>query len=206
MAITDCKSFLSEIRRNPSKFHIIHYSCQSLYDDNDGLSPRITSIVVNHFATEQTKSFSTHAIAEELHIEKQNVVPEFDKIEFELLRRFFEFVKDNNDKIWVHWNMRNLVYGFEHLEHRHTVLNGDVPKTIPIEMRVNLNDMIANRFGRKYVEDPKMLSLMTLNVGRHRHFLSGKEEVEAFKNSEYVRMHNSTLCKTGFYALTIKSS
>jgi len=204
VSIASCKSFLSEIRQNPGKFLIIHYSCQSLYDDNEGLSPRITSIVVSHFATDQTKSFSTHAVAEELGIRKEDVIADFDKVEKRLLERFFEFAKDNNDKVWIHWNMRNLVYGFEHLEHRHEVLTKKKPNSIPIEMRVNLNDIVADRYGGHYVEDPKMISLMNLNGGRHRHFLTGKEEVEAFKNGEYIRMHNSTLCKVGFFNSIIK--
>jgi hypothetical protein len=37
-----------KISKNPERYYIIHYSCQSLYDDNEGLSPRIASIVVMH--------------------------------------------------------------------------------------------------------------------------------------------------------------
>lgn len=46
-----------------------------------------------------------------------------------------------------------------------------------------------------------MLSLMDQNGGRHRDFLGGKEEVEAFENKEFLRMHTSTLSKVGFLAL-----
>ncbi|MCY4501709.1 MAG: hypothetical protein OXE57_09130 [Alphaproteobacteria bacterium] len=123
---------------------------------------------MSHFATEQTKSFSTHAIAEELHIGKQRVVEEFDRIELELLKRFFDFVKDNNDKIWVHWNMRNLVYGFEHLEHRYIALSNKTPNSIPMEMRVNLNDIIADRYGGKYVKIQKCQNswlVMVVGIG-----------------------------------------
>ena len=44
-----------------------------------------------------------------------------------------------------------------------------------------------------------MKNLMELNGGMHRHFLSGDEEVTAFKNNEFIRMHNSTLAKIGFF-------
>lgn len=199
MSISTSREFLKEIRRRPENFYIIHYSCQSLYDDNEGLSPRITSIAINHFATQQTVSFSTHAIAEELHIDRENVHDRFDEIEQDLLRKFYSFVRDRRDKIWIHWNMRNLTYGFEHLEHRYRTLDQQDAPVIPIERRVNLNDIIADRYGSGYAKHPKMHSLMEMNGGRHRDFLTGEEEVQAFQNSEFIRMHTSTLCKVGFF-------
>ncbi len=39
---------------------------------------------------------------------------------------------------------------------------------------------------------------MELNGGVHRDFLNGEEEVQAFQENEFMRMHNSTLCKVGF--------
>ena len=100
--------------------------------------------------------------------------------------------------------MRNLTYGFEHLEHRYRILSDQNPPVIPVERRINLNDMISNRYGSNYVKHPRMISLMELNGGRHRHFLSGEEEVEAFQARQFIRMHNSTLCKVGFYNADIK--
>lgn len=204
MSISTSREFLKEIQEKPENFYIIHYSCQSLYDDNDGLSPRITSIAINHLATQQTVSFSTHAIAEELRIGRNNVFDRFDDIERELLEKFYYFVRDRRDKFWIHWNMRNLTYGFEHLEHRYRTLGQQDAPIIPIERRINLNDIIADRYGSGYAKHPKMQSLIEMNGGRHRHYLTGPEEVQAFENREYIRMHNSTLCKVGFYHSVIK--
>jgi hypothetical protein len=75
---------------------------------------------------------------------------------------------------------------------------------IPVENRLNLNDLLANRFGKDFAKDPRLKSLMELNGGVHRHFLSGAEEVQAFENSEFIRMHNSTLCKVGFFNSVIR--
>lgn len=49
-----------------------------------------------------------------------------------------------------------------------------------------------------------MKSLMNLNGGVHRHFLSGEEEIRAFQNNEFIRMHNSTLAKVTFFYKAIK--
>ncbi|WP_407051763.1 hypothetical protein [Methyloraptor flagellatus] len=204
MSIYNSRDFITEIKKNPENFYIIHYSCQSLYDDNEALSPRITSIAITHFATEQTLSFSTHSIAEELHIGRDAVRDRFDEVERKLLRDFYAFVRDRRDKYWIHWNMRNLTYGFEHLEHRFRVLGEVDSPVIPVERRLNLNDLLSDRYGNDYAKHPKMRSLMELNGGIHRHFLTGEEEVQAFRNHEFIRMHNSTLSKVGFLSSTIK--
>lgn len=204
MAISKIRDFISELKRHPENFFIVHYSCQNLNDDNEGLSPRITSIAVVHYATEQSVSFSTHAVAEELHIERQDVRAEFDQIELELLTQFYQFVRDRRDKYWVHWNMRNSTFGFEHLAHRYRVLGGNDAPTIPVEKRINLNDMLAQRYGNDYAPQTRMLNLMEMNGGRHRDFLTGEEEVAAFQNNEFMRMHKSTLAKIGFFHSTIR--
>lgn len=204
MSIYDSRHFIKEVKRHPENFYVIHYSCQSLYDDNEALSPRITSITITHYATEQTVSFSTHSIAEERHIPRESVRDRFDEVEFELLRGFYNFIRDRRDKYWIHWNMRNLTFGFEHLEHRYRVLGGNDAPIIPVERRLNLNDLVADRYGGAYAAHPKLKSLMELNGGIHRHFLTGEEEVQAFHNNEFIRMHNSTLCKVGFLNSVIR--
>ncbi|WP_395001548.1 hypothetical protein [Sphingomonas sp.] len=45
---------------------------------------------------------------------------------------------------------------------------------------------------------------MELNGGIHRQFLVGEEEVQAFQNNEFIRMHNSTLAKVGFFYSVIR--
>jgi hypothetical protein len=39
---------------------------------------------------------------------------------------------------------------------------------------------------------------MLLNGQRDKRFLEGKEEAEAFKNKEFIRMNSSTICKVEF--------
>lgn len=203
MAITTSSEFLKQLKKSAQSFYIIHYSCQSLFDDNDGLSPRITSVSIQHLSTNQAISFSTHAIAEELKIEREFIHKNLDSIETELLNRLNNFISERRDHYWVHWNMRNLSYGFEHIEHRYRVLGGANMSIIPVERRINLNDMLLEHFGDGYVEHPRLQKLMDLNGGVHRDFLSGSEEVEAFKNNEFIKLHKSTLCKTGFYVRVI---
>jgi len=199
MSISNAGEFRAEVRKHPEWFYIIHYSCQSLFDENEELSPRITSIAVSFYITRQVVSFSTHAIAEELGIAREEVPERYNDVERALLEKFYDFVRDRRDKYWVHWNMRNLTFGFEHIEHRARVLRIPNIPTIPVERRINLSDMLGLWYGSSYVDDPKMSKLMDLNGGIHREFLSGKDEFEAFRGQDYIKLHKSTLSKVGFF-------
>lgn len=205
----DSDNFFKSIQRHPDRFYIIHYSSQSLYDEGlEGLSPRITSIVVMHYATRQTLSFALHAEAESLGISKDAIKDNYDLIEKALLQRFYAFLRDRREKHWVHWNMRNLTFGFEHLEHRYRSLCKSEPPSVPVEVRLNLNDILIERYGLDYAPGPRMKNLMLLNGELDPRFLEGEKEAEAFLNKEFIRMNSSTICKVEFFrhviGLTIK--
>ncbi len=197
-------NFWKNIKNNADQFYIIHYSSQSLFDSEassgaSALSPRITSIVVQHFESRQTVSFSTHTIAEIIGVPLAEIVSRYDEIEKELLNQFYNWAKDRREKYWVHWNMRNVTFGFEHLEHRYQVLHNSKPPSIPVEVRVSLNDELSDRYGRDFASNPKMISLMDLNGPRIQGFMTGAEEAEAFKNSDFIRMNTSTMVKVEFF-------
>lgn len=196
----DVKSTLKEVLRSPDQYLVVHYSSQSLFDEVEGaFSPRITSIVVMFFATRQTVCFSMHSIAEELGVDRAKVENSYDDIERSLLERFFRFAQDHFDKCWLHWNMRNTVYGFEHLEHRYRVLFKKDPPVVPFESRVNVSDVLKYQYGSNYAADPKMLKLMEMNGRKDPRFMSGSEEASAFKRQEFIRMNSSTISKVEFF-------
>jgi hypothetical protein len=102
--------------------------------------------------------------------------------------------------------MRNITYGFEHIEHRFRTLTHAEPPVIPVEQRINLNDMLSERFGSDYANHPKMSDLMSMNGGLNPRFLTGAEEVQAFSRGEFIRMHQSTLTKVGFFRSVIQKT
>ena len=193
------------VGKAPERFLIIHYSSQSLFDNAAvGFSPRITSIVVMDYATRQTKSFAVHTIAELLRVDKAVVETRYDEIEKEMLSRFFDYLGANRDKFWIHWNMRNLTFGFEHLEHRSSYLGNSLPPSVSVEQRLNLNEALKDRYGSDYVADPKMKTLIMANGSLPPTFLDGAQEAEAFKTKEFIRMHSSTICKVEFFRHAIR--
>jgi hypothetical protein len=145
-------------------------------------------------------SFSMHLSAEEMKISRYNIENKYDDIEKDMLNKFVSFLQKHYDNtFWIHWNMTNINYGFEALAHRYKILtNTDMPH-IPVLNRFNLSNLLKKKYGTKYAKDPKLLNLMVLNGGRDRQFLTGSEEVTAYKANEFVKLHNSTMCKVYFF-------
>lgn len=203
--MVDEKNFFKKIATHPDRFYLIHYSSERLFDEQVGaLSPRITSIVVMHYSSGQIQSFALHAIAEALNIPREQVADRYDDIERELLTRFFDFIRDRRQSYWVHWNMRSLVFGFEHLEHRYRILTGHDAPVVPIEVRLNLNDVFKSRYGSDYAADPKLKNLMALQGDMPKQFMEGSEESEAFRRMEFIRMNASTISKVQFFRHAIE--
>jgi hypothetical protein len=195
----DAGSFLKQIRQHADRFYLIHYSSEALVDEGDTYSPRATSIVVIHYATRQTMSFALHTEAESRRIAKGDMEANYDDLEREMLRRFYEYIREQREKYWVHWHMNNLTYGFEHLAHRYRSLTGAEPPQIPIESRLNLNDILKERYGPEFAKPSRMKNPMILNGQVDKRFLDGVEERNAFKDKEFLRMHNSTISKVEFF-------
>ncbi len=172
----------------------IHYSCESFYDIPNGATPRITAIAVKHYGTNQTTSFSIHKVAELKHIAFEEITSHYDELEKEMLKEFFSYVEKHSGYTWVHWNMRNIVYGFQAIEHRYKVLGGK-PSEIADERKVDLSLLLIKMYGIKYIGHPRLEKLKELNKISYLGYLSGKEEATSFQNGEYVKLYSSTVSK-----------
>ena len=81
----NAKAILSGIKADKSKYSVIHYSCQSFYENNSGFLPRITSIAVCDLDSWQTESFSMHISAQLLGIPFDKIPENYDVIEAHML-------------------------------------------------------------------------------------------------------------------------
>ena len=188
-----------EIDKCPNKYLIIHYACESFYDVKDGHTPRITSIAVYNYATAQTDSFSIHKMAEKSHTSIANIEKLYDNMEKAMLEEFFEYAKEHKEYFWIHWNMRDINYGFKAIEHRFSVLGGK-PYKILDSNKIDLARQLINCYGAGYAEHPRLEKLLEQNGIKAKDFLSGQKEAEAFENHEYVKLHMSTLRKVDVFA------
>lgn len=193
------KEELKFLTKNINSLLVIHYSCQNLNDNNEGFSPRITSIAVLHIGSSTMHSFSIHLIAEIKKISRDDIDGHYDELEAVMLEDFYKFVQEHQDHYWIHWNMTNINFGFETIEHRYRVLTEKVPPKVEDSKKYNLSSLISQIYGNDYVDHPKMPNLMQLNGGKSRDFLTGAEEVEAFVRKEYLKLHKSTMSKVYFF-------
>lgn len=179
---------------------VIHYSCESFYDRPDGSTPRITSIAVRNLGTGQTESFSIHKVAELKGIPVSEIAAHYDPLEKEMLDEFGQFLQTHSHCTWVHWNMRDINYGFQAIEHRHRVLGGVPPSRLPEERKFDLARALIAIYGVGYAGHPRLESIVKLNHITDRDFLAGKDEAAAFEQSEFVKLHQSTLRKVDLLA------
>lgn len=193
------RKILSKIDRNPQNYLIIHYSCESFYDITDGHTPRITSIAIYDYASAQTESFSMHKVAEKKHIPIDSIESQYDDLEKTMLKEFFNYAKEHKEYTWIHWNMRDINYGFKAIEHRFSVLGGN-PHKIPDDKKVDLARILIQCYGVGYIDHPRMEKLLDYNQIKAKDYLTGQQEAEAFKNKEYVKLHMSTLRKVDVFA------
>lgn len=178
---------------------VIHYSCESFYDNPQGKTPRITSIAVRHLGSGQTESFSMHQIAEELSVPFAEIDARYTELEKIMLDRFFEFLVPHQHFFWVHWNMRDVNYGFAAIEHRYRVLKGQ-PLHITEDRKFDLARAMVDLYGVAYIGHPRLETLIKKNKITDKDFLPGAEEASAFERKEFVRLHQSTLRKVDILA------
>jgi hypothetical protein len=202
----NAKKALDSLCENPEMTLIIHYSCENLYDYNKGQTPRITSIAIKHYQTGQTYSFSIHTEAELSNIALDNVDSKYSELEKSMLKKYFKFVKNHLNHKWVHWNMRNLTYGFESLENRYKVLGGKKTHHIPSKQRYDLSKLLIEKYGENYISHQRLYELVALNDITDNHLLKGEEEANAFTDKEYFKLHQSTLRKVDILDTILKKN
>lgn len=193
---------LREIRRHAASAFVIHYSCETFYETVEGRTARVTSIAVRNLANAQTYSFSIHKLAEQNGYTLADVPQHYDELEKSMLDEFFGFLKDHPGHTFVHWNMRDINYGFPALEHRYKVLKGD-PHKVPDNKKFDLARAMVAIYNRSYVghgDDGRFLNLCRLNKITDRDALTGEQEAQAFVDQQYVKLHQSTLRKVDMMA------
>jgi hypothetical protein len=70
-----------------------------------------------------------------------------------MFKEFFRFVKVHKSFNWVHWNMRDLNYGFEAIENRYKVLGGK-PIIIEDDKKFDLARLLIDIYGVRCMGHP----------------------------------------------------
>ena len=198
------KKLVDSFYAHNSHFLVIHYSCESFYDIIDGRTPRITSIAVRYLNSAQTKSFSIHKIAEIKGISLDDIDNNYDDLEKQMLNDFFTFAKSHAPYSWIHWNMRDINFGFEALQYRANVLGIKKPYEVLDSSKFDLARILIDIYGENYADHPRLISILKQNNLTPKNWLNGDEEAKAFVSKEFVKLHQSTLCKVNIFENIIK--
>ncbi len=193
----EARKAFEEISNNRDRYLLVHYSCESFYDIKDGRTPRITSIAARNFATGQTSSFSIHKSAELSGISAQEISGKYDELERKMLDEHFDFIKSRHGYNFIHWNMRDINYGFQAIEHRYRVLGGE-PLVIDDSKKFDQARELISLYGVSYTSHGlhgRLHSLIEMNKITAKDVLNGAEEAAAFEHNDFVKLHQSTLRK-----------
>jgi len=196
---SQAKKILADLFDHGDNAVVIHYSCESFYDRQDGSSPRITSIAVRNLESAQTASFSIHQIAERNKVPRESIEQRYDDLEKKMLDEFYEYIRVHAGYRWLHWNMRNANYGFQALAHRLEVLGGE-PIEIQESSLFDISRVLVAIYGIAYIGHPRLRKLIDKNDISDKDFLEGEDEAVAFREKEYVKLHQSTLKKVDVLA------
>lgn len=173
----------------PQMTFIVHYACQSFDRSDQSGSPRVAAIAVRNLFSGTTESFSFH---QELDLSRGRALA--DDCERALLGKFFKFLEAQKTMQFVHWNMRDLTFGFPALEHRFEVLGGKAFQ-LQDSQKTDLAMMLTHIYGNDYLPRPHFETLAHRNKLSLEGFVPGKHEPTLFLQGQHREILRSTLCK-----------
>jgi len=138
-------------------------------------------------------------VAERRGLQLADIENRYNELERQMLDEFYRYVNNHVDYTWLHWNMRNITFGFQAIGHRYRVLGGE-PAEIHENNLVDLSSLFIDVLGRGYIPHHRMPNLVEKNKISKKEFLNGEQEAKAFENREYVKLHQSTLRKVDVFA------
>jgi len=163
---------LEELKKSQNSILILHYACTDITN-----SPVIvTSISIKEYSSGQIFSFS------------------FDEYgnEKELLSAFVSKIKEYQSYTILTWNQKSSTYGIQHIQRRCRDLEATEDFPIQMEQVVDLDDIFTKKYGRNYVDDPKLRCLAEVNNITLKNFVDGIDEIRLFDKKEYKKIENST--------------
>jgi len=196
---------LNKITEDPSKVLFVHYSESSTYDDDDygNISPIITSIVIKSLDGQIDKQFAIHLEADKADIPKDQIQDSYRELELRILKLYNDFVRRNLDCFWIHWDMKNIHFGFEAIKHRYEKIFESLEDycEIPSNKKKNLRTIIEGMYGDDFVsgsDSLKALMLCNSDNIEDSTYLSKDNESSQFENKNFIGVIKSVDLKVEF--------
>ncbi|SMD37662.1 hypothetical protein SAMN04488029_3398 [Reichenbachiella faecimaris] len=201
---------LGKLVEDPSKVLCVHYSQSQTYDDDYGnISPIITSIVIKSLDDKIDKQFAIHFEADKAGIPKDQIQDSYRELELRILKSFNDFVKRHDHCIWVHWDMKNIHFGFEAIKHRYEKLFEGLNDyhEIPSHSKHSLYIILEGMYGEGFVNGPDQFKeLMTSNNSGVEQpvYLAKEIESSEFESKNFKSVIDSVDCKVEFLKKAVK--
>ncbi|MGG5350048.1 hypothetical protein IGK06_002470 [Enterococcus sp. AZ142] len=187
------KRVLEAISKNPEKYILIHYSTSSFKKEE---FPKTSSISLMRFENKERIQFSISKYLEgDMEVEEAELM---------LLEKFFEFIENNKNMIYIHWNMNSEMFGFEAIENRYRKLTGNLKNTLTFLKKEDLDDLLGMLYSEKYVGDSKMYNLYDLNKLSINGFTNGGDEVKLYEKGQWFEISRASTAKVDFIYEVIK--
>lgn len=172
---------------NNNNSWIIHYACSGLYEGYSP-APNISCIIVSNITCDYKRKFFINDYL------KENSILNSEKL---LLQKFADFINENTDKYFLHWNMSGKSYGFKAIMARCTDLGIEI-KDVPDENKIDLSKIVENIANKKL----SLKQVLMFNNILYDDFLNGKEELDEYNKGNYGAVLESVLDKViGIYML-----
>src|SRR5690606_20010073 len=103
-----------------------------------------------------------HQVAERNKVSVNDIEHQYDRLERQMLDEFYKYVERRDAYDWLHWNMRDINYGFQAIAHRYSVLGGQSIQ-IPDSKLHDLSRLLFAIYGPGYANHPRLTSVIDMN-------------------------------------------
>jgi predicted DNA-binding transcriptional regulator AlpA len=177
---------------------LVHYACEDWHVLPGGQTCRVPAIAVHCQAQGLTRLFSWSLMAEREQVCARDILCNSEDLERLLFAEFAAFlermVEKSPQSLWVHWAMRDAIFGWPHLEHRQRLLNGSA-LCLREEQLVDFHAELVQVFGADFAPKPRLLRLADRNGCHSEEMLTGPQEVAALRDGAFSRLDRSVVKK-----------
>ncbi|AMV23321.1 hypothetical protein VT84_02860 [Gemmata sp. SH-PL17] len=164
--------------------HVVHYVAGPRVDEH-APTPPVAAIVVQHMLTGIRPTFTALTEAEVAGISPGEFAARLPDLEREVLGTFADYTTNRPRAVWVHWRMRDAVFGFDVLAQRARVQN--VPgHGIPPERRFDLSYYLSRRFGDAFAPRPRLWNAARRNLGEIPDLLEPRTQELAWERGDHA--------------------
>lgn len=210
----EANSVLEDFSKKKSDYIFIHYARQNCFEDAYEKGPRVIAIVVMNAENGQTMVFSLRKVADNYGCDFFEMSESGkDDIEKEMLQSFFEYAKQNTQKKWLHWNMKNNNFGFSAIEERFKNLDGE-PIHFEENKLFNISVLLKKKYGTNFAKDAswngkvmgKMYDVFSLNEIVDSQILNGEQEIKEYILKNITSIEQSILGKIKAFQVIVEKA